>query len=242
MRSARRSKRCIEPQRLAAIRAFPSRIVACFGGIRFDIFSPCLFYTVGKSPRMDRFMDVGHVAETLPDLSEALNDPRLRQFGLVGGVVLVAVGAFLSLAPASGRGCPGRMPSPRRWCSRVPLRVWPRCSRPGARVAVPPRFELRRHSAGPSRLARSASPSTTLVFGVELGRAVRHHARRRRPVGVPVGAHRLRVAPDARLLLRRSSRSAVQLECSRVPHQSKPCYPERDRSSMSTAVFTAAPL
>jgi hypothetical protein len=52
---------------------------------------------------MDRFMDVGHVAETLPDLSEALEDPRLRQFGLVGGVGLVAVGALLSLAPTSGQ-------------------------------------------------------------------------------------------------------------------------------------------
>ncbi|MEF8829804.1 MAG: hypothetical protein V5A49_12260 [Haloarcula sp.] len=52
---------------------------------------------------MDRFMDVGHVAETLPDLSEALEDPRLRQFGLLGGVGLVAVGALLSLAPASGQ-------------------------------------------------------------------------------------------------------------------------------------------
>lgn len=50
---------------------------------------------------MDRFIDVGHVAEDLPDLSAALEDPRLRPFGLVGGVALVAVGALLSLAPAT---------------------------------------------------------------------------------------------------------------------------------------------
>ncbi|WP_423999464.1 hypothetical protein ACOZ4I_11020 [Haloarcula salina] len=51
---------------------------------------------------MDRFVDVGHVAETLPDLTAALADPRLRRFGLTGGVSLVGVGALLSLAPTTG--------------------------------------------------------------------------------------------------------------------------------------------
>lgn len=51
---------------------------------------------------MDRSLDVGHVAETLPDLRQALEDPRLRPFGLVGGLSLLVVGAVLSVAPTSG--------------------------------------------------------------------------------------------------------------------------------------------
>ncbi|MFB6223307.1 MAG: hypothetical protein ABEH86_06495 [Haloarcula sp.] len=52
---------------------------------------------------MDRSLDVGHVSETLPDLVAALDDPRLRRVGIVGGVALVSVGALLSLAPATGQ-------------------------------------------------------------------------------------------------------------------------------------------
>ncbi len=44
---------------------------------------------------MDRSLDVGHVAETLPDLHRLLEDVRLRPIGLVGGFSLVLVGALL---------------------------------------------------------------------------------------------------------------------------------------------------
>lgn len=48
---------------------------------------------------MDRSLDVGHVAETLPSLGPALEDSRLRPLGLAGGMTLLAVGALLSLTP-----------------------------------------------------------------------------------------------------------------------------------------------
>ncbi|WP_324756959.1 hypothetical protein [Haloarcula montana] len=51
---------------------------------------------------MDRPLDVGHVADTLPDLGEAIENPRLRPVGLVGGLVLLVVGAGLSVAPTTG--------------------------------------------------------------------------------------------------------------------------------------------
>ena len=52
---------------------------------------------------MDRSLDVGHVAETLPDLSEALADSRLRPIGVVVGFALLTVGALLSMAPTTGQ-------------------------------------------------------------------------------------------------------------------------------------------
>lgn len=50
-----------------------------------------------KRDSMDRSLDIGHVAETLPDLDALLDDPRLRPIGLVGGLSLVLVGALLQL-------------------------------------------------------------------------------------------------------------------------------------------------
>ncbi|WP_276272497.1 hypothetical protein [Haloarcula litorea] len=50
---------------------------------------------------MDRSLDVGHVAETLPSLDGALDDSRLRPVGAVGGVVLLLAGVALSLTPAT---------------------------------------------------------------------------------------------------------------------------------------------
>lgn len=52
---------------------------------------------------MDRRLDVGHVADSLPDLGEVVGDPRLRPVGLVGGVTLLVVGAGLSMAPTGGQ-------------------------------------------------------------------------------------------------------------------------------------------
>ncbi|PSP85842.1 hypothetical protein BRC96_01270 [Halobacteriales archaeon QS_6_64_34] len=52
---------------------------------------------------MDRSLDAGHVAETLPDLDEALADSRLRPVGVVLGFVLLTIGALLSLAPTTGQ-------------------------------------------------------------------------------------------------------------------------------------------
>lgn len=46
---------------------------------------------------MDRSLDVGHVAETLPDLDAFLADPRLRPVGVVGGFSLLLGGALLQL-------------------------------------------------------------------------------------------------------------------------------------------------
>lgn len=46
---------------------------------------------------MDHSLDVGHVAEALPDLHRLLEDPRLRPIGLVGGFSLVVVGVLLQL-------------------------------------------------------------------------------------------------------------------------------------------------
>ena len=51
---------------------------------------------------MDRSLDVGHVAETLPDLNAHLADPRLRPIGVVGGFSLVLVGVLLQLPLWSG--------------------------------------------------------------------------------------------------------------------------------------------
>ncbi|WP_254271806.1 hypothetical protein [Haloarcula marina] len=50
---------------------------------------------------MDRSLDVGHVAETLPSLGAALEDSRLRPFGIVVGVSLLVAGALLSLIPST---------------------------------------------------------------------------------------------------------------------------------------------
>ena len=52
---------------------------------------------------MDRSLDVAHVAETLPDLSDALEDSRLRPLGVVVGFAILTVGALLSIAPATGQ-------------------------------------------------------------------------------------------------------------------------------------------
>jgi hypothetical protein len=52
---------------------------------------------------MDTPLDVGHVADTLPDIGEAIENPRLRPVGLVGGLALLFVGAGLSVAPTSGQ-------------------------------------------------------------------------------------------------------------------------------------------
>ena len=52
---------------------------------------------------MDRSLHVGQVAETLPDLSEALADSRLRPVGVVVGSALLTVGALLSIAPTAGQ-------------------------------------------------------------------------------------------------------------------------------------------
>ncbi|MFC6975757.1 hypothetical protein ACFQL1_15565 [Halomicroarcula sp. GCM10025709] len=52
---------------------------------------------------MNRPLDIGHVADTLPDLGEAIENPRLRPVGLVGGFVLLCLGAGLSVAPTAGR-------------------------------------------------------------------------------------------------------------------------------------------
>jgi len=52
---------------------------------------------------MDRSLDVAHVAETLPDLSEALEDARLRPVGVVVGFAILTIGALLSIAPATGQ-------------------------------------------------------------------------------------------------------------------------------------------
>lgn len=52
---------------------------------------------------MDRSLDVSHLAETLPDLSRAIEDSRLRPVGLVGGFGTLTVGALLSIAPPTGQ-------------------------------------------------------------------------------------------------------------------------------------------
>jgi len=52
---------------------------------------------------MDRSLDVGHVSEELPSLGHALEDPRLRPFGLVLGFSLLAIGSGLSIAPTTGQ-------------------------------------------------------------------------------------------------------------------------------------------
>ena len=52
---------------------------------------------------MDRSLDAGHVAKTLPDLDEALADSRLRPVGAVVGFALLTIGALLSLAPTTGQ-------------------------------------------------------------------------------------------------------------------------------------------
>jgi len=52
---------------------------------------------------MNRPLDVAHVADTLPDLGEALEDSRLRPIGVVVGFAILAVGALLSIAPATGQ-------------------------------------------------------------------------------------------------------------------------------------------
>lgn len=52
---------------------------------------------------MDRSLDVEHVAETLPDLGRAIEHSRLRPIGVVGGFLILTVGALLSIAPTTGR-------------------------------------------------------------------------------------------------------------------------------------------
>lgn len=51
---------------------------------------------------MDLSLDIEPVSETLPTLAGALDDPRLRPVGFVGGLALLLVGALLSLLPATG--------------------------------------------------------------------------------------------------------------------------------------------
>jgi archaellum biogenesis protein FlaJ (TadC family) len=51
---------------------------------------------------MDRSLDVEHVAETLPDLGRAIENERLRPIGVVGGFLILTVGALLSIAPSAG--------------------------------------------------------------------------------------------------------------------------------------------
>ena len=46
---------------------------------------------------MERSLEIGRVAEALPDLNDSLADPRLRPIGLVGGFSIVIVGALLQL-------------------------------------------------------------------------------------------------------------------------------------------------
>lgn len=55
-----------------------------------------------KTEIMDRSLNVGHVAETLPDLESYLEDSRLRPIGLVGGFSLVLVGALLQFPVWNG--------------------------------------------------------------------------------------------------------------------------------------------
>jgi len=52
---------------------------------------------------MDRSLDVANVAETLPGLSDALEDERLRPVGVVVGFAILTVGALLSIAPTTGQ-------------------------------------------------------------------------------------------------------------------------------------------
>jgi len=52
---------------------------------------------------MDPPLDVGHVAETLPDLSALVEDSRLRPVGVVVGFAILTVGALLSIAPTTGQ-------------------------------------------------------------------------------------------------------------------------------------------
>lgn len=60
------------------------------------VYKPLDFVT----PRMDP-LDVGHVAEQLPDLDAVLDDTRLRPIGLVGGFSLVLLGALLGIPTIS---------------------------------------------------------------------------------------------------------------------------------------------
>ncbi|MFB6308725.1 MAG: hypothetical protein ABEH35_05275 [Haloarculaceae archaeon] len=48
---------------------------------------------------MDQSLDIGEVADELPDLADALDDPRLRPVGLVGGAVAVLIGVLFHLSP-----------------------------------------------------------------------------------------------------------------------------------------------
>lgn len=52
---------------------------------------------------MDRSLDVEHVAETLPDLGRAIEHTQLRPLGVVGGFLILTVGALLSIAPTTGQ-------------------------------------------------------------------------------------------------------------------------------------------
>ena len=52
---------------------------------------------------MDSALDATHVAEKLPNLGNALEDPRLRPAGLGGGAIVLTSGAVLSIAPTSGQ-------------------------------------------------------------------------------------------------------------------------------------------
>jgi hypothetical protein len=51
---------------------------------------------------MDRSLDVEHVAETLPELGRAIENERLRPIGVVGGFLILTVGALLSITPMTG--------------------------------------------------------------------------------------------------------------------------------------------
>jgi hypothetical protein len=51
---------------------------------------------------MERSLDIEHVAETLPSLGRAIENPKLRPVGVVGGFAILTIGALLSITPATG--------------------------------------------------------------------------------------------------------------------------------------------
>jgi len=51
---------------------------------------------------MDRSLNVEHVAETLL-MGRAIENERLRPIGVVGGFLILTVGAILSIAPTTGQ-------------------------------------------------------------------------------------------------------------------------------------------
>lgn len=51
---------------------------------------------------MDSSLDIEHVAETLPSLGRAIENPKLRPVGVVVGFAILTIGALLSSVPATG--------------------------------------------------------------------------------------------------------------------------------------------